>query len=346
LHCPILPPLSSGGSKKLNFNYKIGKHKQLFGINHYWFTRDEDFTKHITKEYGTVVLPVPDNPNNLIEFYKSIKKAREKNIKNIVLRWNPPSWKTHNPLINFYYFMRKHILRKLFKKLDKIDTYCDTGKEVLNKKYKVPYEKISVSRNSLDNEKIEKKCEKFRKESKNKEKELGIKGKNKILFIGKITKDKNLKNLLLAIKGLEEKNNVLIIIGEGPFKKDVEGFAREEGIKNVLFLGKKVEDAEKYINVSDLVVLPGLGGLAVNHAMACSKPVITSPADKTPLDLIEDSVNGYILKKGSAEEIKDKIEKTIKNKNRLKKMGKKARISVKEKADLNDMVENFLKIIK
>jgi glycosyltransferase involved in cell wall biosynthesis len=45
----------------------------------------------------------------------------------------------------------------------------------------------------------------------------------------------------------------------------------------------------------DVFVLPGLGGLAINDAMMCGKPVICGEADGTEKDLIIDGTTGYLL---------------------------------------------------
>ena len=42
-------------------------------------------------------------------------------------------------------------------------------------------------------------------------------------------------------------------------------------------------------------MMPGLGGLALQQAMMCAKPVVCSVADGTELDLVKDGRNGFFL---------------------------------------------------
>lgn len=101
-----------------------------------------------------------------------------------------------------------------------------------------------------------------------------------ILFVGRIEERKGLVYLLEAYKILQEKhdNLRLIIIGDGPLKKDCERFVKCSGLKDVVFEGQ-IEDGAiaKYFNSSHIFCSPAIFGesfgIVLLEAMACKKPV-------------------------------------------------------------------------
>ena len=71
---------------------------------------------------------------------------------------------------------------------------------------------------------------------------------------------KGLDYLIKAFSLLEkETNSALLIVGEGPFRKECEDLIKELGIKNVFFIGG-VDDILKasYYRVCDVFVLPAI----------------------------------------------------------------------------------------
>ena len=105
-------------------------------------------------------------------------------------------------------------------------------------------------------------------------------GKINILFIGRIEERKGLIYLLEAYKLLQEKNdNIrLIIVGEGPLKKDCQQFVKCNDLTNVVFEGQGAGDTiAKYLNSSHIFCSPAIFGesfgIVLLEAMACKKPI-------------------------------------------------------------------------
>ena len=81
-----------------------------------------------------------------------------------------------------------------------------------------------------------------------------IKRENTVLFIGRLTKEKNLFNLIRAFKGLDGLS--LDLIGKGPLKTELIQYAKELGIR-VNFLGTFPNNKlPEIINQYQIVVLP------------------------------------------------------------------------------------------
>jgi glycosyltransferase involved in cell wall biosynthesis len=115
------------------------------------------------------------------------------------------------------------------------------------------------------------------------------------LFVGALTQAKSIDILLQAQKLIENNypNAGLIIVGDGNYRQTLEDLALSLNLKNVEFVGKKIDDNYKYFSIADIFILPGLGGLAISEAMCYGLPVITSIGDGCEVDLVTDK-NGII----------------------------------------------------
>ncbi len=105
-------------------------------------------------------------------------------------------------------------------------------------------------------------------------------GKINILFVGRIEERKGLIYLLEAYKILQEKydNLRLIIVGDGPLKKDCERFVQYSDLENVVFEGKKDDKViPKYFSSCHIFCSPAIFGesfgIVLLEAMASKKPV-------------------------------------------------------------------------
>src|SRR5690606_30090889 len=116
-------------------------------------------------------------------------------------------------------------------------------------------------------------------------------GYRTVLYVGALTVPKRPMDLLEAFNLLPWKEHKLQLwfVGDGPERENLQRRALEMGMgKSVLFFGKIFDGVGNYFEASDLVVVPGLGGLVINHAMIFGRPVVSRLADGTELDLVED----------------------------------------------------------
>jgi glycosyltransferase involved in cell wall biosynthesis len=117
---------------------------------------------------------------------------------------------------------------------------------------------------------------------------------------------------------------------------------------SIFILGYKSDsEITSYFLNSDIFIMPGTGGLAINEAMAYGLPVISTIADGTITDLLYEGRNGYFLPENATKEnIYDVCKKTLQlNRSDLQEMGNLSRQIVIEKATLHNMVDNFEKAI-
>ena len=124
--------------------------------------------------------------------------------------------------------------------------------------------------------------------------------------------------------------------------------ATEKMEKNIFVLGfKSDKEIPSYFFNGDVFLLTGMGGLAVNEAMAYGLPIISTVADGTIVDLLFEGKNGYYLYEiPDFDNIYEVCKKTLQNsKTQLWEMGNLSRQIVTEKAPLSNMVNKFEKAI-
>ncbi len=119
-------------------------------------------------------------------------------------------------------------------------------------------------------------------------------------------------------------NATLVIIGGGKDKEMYEKMIEKYHIKNVFimdFMNK--QDLYPYYKASDIFVLPtreDIWGLVINEAMAQGVPVITTDKCMAGVELIDNGINGYVVKAEDDIELAEKINYLLKNENIRMKM--------------------------
>ena len=133
--------------------------------------------------------------------------------------------------------------------------------------------------------------------------------KKVLLYVGALVKDKAPMRLLDAYNLIENKSDLLLwYVGAGPEMDGLKKRASELGLTDtVTFFGKVFDGVGNYFEAADLLVVPGLGGLVINHGMIFSCPVISGLADGTEQDLVINGYTGYLLSGTSEDELAKKI---------------------------------------
>lgn len=148
----------------------------------------------------------------------------------------------------------------------------------------------------------------------------------KIGFVGRITKDKGIIELLQAFRNLRKKyhNLKLLILGDFETGDPIPDSERRyiETDPNILFLGFQ-QNPFPYYKFMDIFVLPshreGFANVCLEAALM-GLPIITTNATGA-IDTVIDGKTGLIYEVGNVKQLEEKIEFLIRNPEIRKKMG-------------------------
>lgn len=240
------------------------------------------------------------------------------------------------------YFKHQSVIRFLYSFADLIVANSYGIRECLISSWKIPKEKIRVIHNGVDIENIDKLS--FEKVN-----HIWIKNNfNLIVSVGRLFKPKGLPYLLDALKIVNKKKTVyLIIIGKGEEEKRLKKMAKEMHIDDrVDFIGFK-HNPFKYIANADLFVLASLWEGFPNvllEAMACRTPVVSTDAPYGPSEIIEDGLNGYLVPVADSTRLAEKILYMFENLDKQDNVIREARQTVEKKFSVHKMVKNYEKL--
>lgn len=172
-----------------------------------------------------------------------------------------------------------------------------------------------------------------------------------VVYFGAITQHKRLGVLLEAICILapEHPNIVCNIVGPPSKEKDELMRSVPNGVVHKVKFHEPCygEDLTRLLASMHAFVMPGIGGLAVNEAMANGLVTVSTPGDGTIPDLIEEGVTGFMVDHTvSAEILAEKLRILLRmDAEHLFLMGIAASEGIVARAPLDGMVSGFLDAI-
>ncbi|MFC2091729.1 glycosyltransferase [Elusimicrobiota bacterium] len=174
--------------------------------------------------------------------------------------------------------------------------------------------------------------------------DLGINDEIIICFWGRLVKIKGVQYLLRAGKYLKNENIKILIIGDGPYKSDLEDIICKEGInEKVVFTGMR-NDIDKLSCLVDIYVQPSIlresVPLSLSEAASRGIPLIATDIGGNS-EIVIDGVNGYLVHPEDENIIAEKIRILIKDANRRKQMGDEARKIYENKFALKIMLDGI-----
>jgi len=226
----------------------------------------------------------------------------------------------------------KQKVKKIFLKywLNSCDVvmYSCTGNKEYWKYYGVSEDKMLPIPCAVDNTFFRSERKKYIGKESVIKKELGI-GKDDfvILLSARFTTRKRPLDLLKAIKRIGNGNITILFVGDGPERKYMEKFVKENNLKAKFVGFKNLTEIPKYYSVADLdIVISDYdpSPKAMNEAMNFELPIITTTIVGTAYDLVQDEKNGYIINVGDINALAQKIDYVNKNRDIAKKMGEKS----------------------
>lgn len=220
----------------------------------------------------------------------------------------------------------------------------------------MPSDKFIVLRNCIDVKRFSNELN-FDEKRKLKEK-YGIKDNEKILlFTGRITPEKGVKELVESLKNISNQNYKLLILGSAlnelktktKYQEEIENIVQTISSK-VIFTGFiKYEEINKFYSIADIAVLPSIwddpAPLTVIESLVSGLPIITTNSGGIP----EYATNGSAIiierNKDLVENLSKSINLLLNDETKLKEMSISAK-KVSKDLTLNNYYNNFIDIMK
>ncbi len=190
-------------------------------------------------------------------------------------------------------------------------------------------------------------------------KEFGYSEEEKIVvFVGRIDKEKGIKETLEAIKMIKDASIKLLVVGSAFYGMEVKSAFEKEIVETV----SKMKDRVRFTgfipyhrlpeiyNIADIAVLPSIwdepAGLTMIEALSCGVPLITTVTGGIPEYVNKDSAVLISKDDKLIENIAHKIEWLIKNPSLRQEMGKIGRNHVVKCFSSDDYAKKLFNILK
>jgi phosphatidylinositol alpha-1,6-mannosyltransferase len=188
---------------------------------------------------------------------------------------------------------------------------------------------------------------------------LGLGNKKVIVSVGRLVHRKGqdilIESMPEIIKTIDDVH--LLLIGEGPYKKELEKRIKNLGLANrVTFVGRvQYADLPQYICVGDVFAMPSrsrLAGLEVEglgivylEASACGLPVIGGVSGGAP-DAVLQGETGFSVDGRSAHEVAEALVRVLADKELAQRLGTRGRQWVIEQWQWQIWSERFNQLLK
>ncbi len=172
--------------------------------------------------------------------------------------------------------------------------------------------------------------------------------KNRIIFFGRLSKEKGVETLLDAASLIPDSIDELVFIGRGELAAKIDA-AYQDGplagkIKRLDWLS--ISQLITEIQSSTLAVLPSFEesfGNAIVEAMACGVPVISTNAGSIP-EIVDTGRNGILVNPGDHEALSDQIKLLIQDPEKRALLAKNGRQKVIDNFSWKATAEKYAQI--
>ncbi len=161
---------------------------------------------------------------------------------------------------------------------------------------------------------------------------MGIKATDKILiFLGRIGKEKNIDEIIMNVRELNEEQDIkMLIVGGGPYMDNLRALVDELGLnERITFTGMvSPEEVPLYYSLANIFVTASTSetqGLTYIEALASGLPVVCR-YDEAVEGLISNGFNGYMYR--NKDEFKQSIKSLINKSDDIGELRTKAKNSV------------------
>jgi glycosyltransferase involved in cell wall biosynthesis len=241
-----------------------------------------------------------------------------------------------------FIYLFKSLTRKYF---DAFLVYSKFSKKKLIELNDKTKDKIYVATNVGNTNHFLKLSESISEHKSNLRKKLKLRDSFTVLYLG--TLDKNKKpDILLKLASINELQSTnFLLLGNGSLYDELLFLKSSKKLENVYLPGKVHDTLAQYIKASDVLLVPGRGGIVISEAMAFSLPIVVNKCDGTEYDLIENNINGLILESDELDNFKNAILYLQNNPSICTKMGQISKNIIINKYNIDNMANSIIFMI-
>lgn len=163
-----------------------------------------------------------------------------------------------------------------------------------------------------------------------------------MIYLGRLAKEKNVDEIISFLAGNRDKKIKLMIVGDGPYRKDLEEKSKRANVsERVIFTG--MVPPEKVVNfyrAGDVFVSASTSetqGLTYMEAMASGLPILCK-YDSCLDGVVENNENGYVY--NSEEEFNSYLRQLASDQTLCMKVGDKARETINMRYSIDSFVKS------
>jgi len=240
----------------------------------------------------------------------------------------------------------------LLKKADAVILYGKEAK-VLISEY-ILSEKLFVAYNCLNTAKLNAIRDRLECEGlENVKKRIGFTHEYNLIFIGRILESKQPQKLIDVYKHLKSNNDISLCIhfvGNGDCLSELKETVKTNSLeKDIIFHGDIYDETAsgELLYCSNLMVMPGYVGLAVNHALNFDCPVVTwqkginGPFHSPEIEYLIDQETGYFVQEQTIEAMSLIVSNYLFRKDIQLKMKKNIRKIIETTLSINNFITGF-----
>ncbi|MEN0644761.1 glycosyltransferase [Alkalicoccobacillus gibsonii] len=173
---------------------------------------------------------------------------------------------------------------------------------------------------------------------------------NLITVISRMDSQKNLGDIIKAFKIVYKENHTvkLRLFGKGPAEDEIKNLIKSEGIEEAIEIHGYTNEVNIKLKESIFTVMTSTfegSPMIIRESMSVETPVICYDINYGPRDIIEDGVDGIIIKDRSITSLAERMQYLLNNPELAIKMGEKAKENVYNKFYEHKVKEMWVNLI-
>jgi len=236
-------------------------------------------------------------------------------------------------------FLTRPIKRRFFRRFDVHIVYGQSSRDELIRLGVSP-EFIHVAQNTLDTRDIFASPEKIASRALELKKLAGVADRRTIVCVGSMVSFKRQLDLVDAWPKLRAGHDdlVLVLVGGGPMLDEVRQRAGKVDSERIVVTGRVGEgDDHAWLAASDVAVVPGGAGLAINASLALEKPTVIADEFGSDAEIVRHDVTGWRYPTGDLEEMTRRIHVALAGGEHVRKVCQAGSRLMRDKVTLENM---------